>query len=361
MIRQHKRLRNFSTLINATFKKKKLPTIKEIARQLNISVSTVSRALHNHHSIGLSTRLKVQQLAKEMEYEPNQAAINFQQGKTFTLGVILPELGEAFFSDAISGIEDCATLEKYSVLMGQSHDDIEREIQLIHTMRKHRVDGLLISVAKSTDTYEHLKALQKYDIPVVFFDRIPAMDNIHYVACDLVSGTTKAVEYLLQKGHQVIGMINGPENLVGSTERLAGYIQTLARHKIRYDPQLVIHTDLSEAAVEEAMQKLTRYKKVPSAIVTFNDYVALHAIECIRKRKIKTARKISFVSFANHPMSIHSAQPPLASVEQFPYQQGQKAAETLIELLNLKAKGTDTNKTFYKIILQPQLMIHDKK
>jgi LacI family transcriptional regulator, repressor for deo operon, udp, cdd, tsx, nupC, and nupG len=340
---------------------KKLPTIKEIAKQLNISVSTVSRALHNHHSIGLGTRLKVQQLAKEMDYEPNQAAINFQQGKTFTLGVILPELREAFFSDAISGIEDCATKAKYSVLIGQSHDDIEKEIQLIQTMRNHRVDGLLISVAKSTNTYAHLQAIQKYGIPVVYFDRIPAMDDIHYVACNLVSGTSKAVEYLISKGHRVIGLINGPDNLVGSNERLNGYISTLAKHKIKYDPQLIINTDLSERSVEEAMQKIIRYKKVPSAIVAFNDYLALHAIEFIREQKIKAHKQMSFVSFANHPMSLHSAKPPLASVEQFPYIQGQKAAETLIDLLNLKSKGTDTNTAFYKIILEPQLIIHEKK
>src|SRR5882762_7035597 len=146
------------------------PTIKEIARRLNISASTVSRALHNHKRIGLRTKTKVQQLAKALNYEPNQTAIFFQQRKTFTIGVILPELSEAFFSSAISGIEDCATKNNYTVLMGQSHDNEEREKQLVETMKNHRVDGLIVSIAKNTANYEHFETLKKYGIPIVFFD-----------------------------------------------------------------------------------------------------------------------------------------------------------------------------------------------
>jgi len=115
--------------------KKSVPTIKEIAKRLNISVSTVSRALHNHHSIGLRTKMRVQELAKELNYEPNQTAISFKQGKTFTIGVILPQLSESFFSMAISGIEDFAKTKKYNVLLGQSHDDEQTEKQLVEAMK----------------------------------------------------------------------------------------------------------------------------------------------------------------------------------------------------------------------------------
>jgi len=129
-----------------------LPTIKEIAKELNISISTVSRALHDHPSIGLRTKMRVQELAKQLQYEPNQTAIFFQQGKTFTIGVILPELSEAFFSAAISGIEDAAHKSNYTVLLGQSHDSIDKEKQLIETMKKHRVDGLIISISKRVES-----------------------------------------------------------------------------------------------------------------------------------------------------------------------------------------------------------------
>ena len=159
---------------------KHITTIKEIAKQLNISPSTVSRALHDHKSIGLRTKANVQKLARELNYEPNQTAIFFQKGKTFTIGVILPELSESFFSTAISGIEDCANNNNYTVLMGQSHNLEEREKQLVETMKNHRVDGLIVSISKNTTDYEHFNILRKYDIPVVFFDRIPDMTNIHY-------------------------------------------------------------------------------------------------------------------------------------------------------------------------------------
>ena len=151
----------------------KLPTIKEIAKRLNVSISTVSRALHEHPSIGLRTKVRVQELAKELNYEPNQTAIFFQQGKTFTIGVILPDLSEAFFSSAISGIEDFASKNNYSVLMAQSHDNEETEKKMVATMKNHRVDGLLVSISKNTSCYDHFEMLKKNNIPVVFFDRIP--------------------------------------------------------------------------------------------------------------------------------------------------------------------------------------------
>src|SRR6201991_2365791 len=137
----------------------RLPTIKEIAKQLNVSVSTVSRALHDHPGIGLRTRMRVQKLAQELHYEPNQAAIFFKQRKTFTIGVVLPNLKEEFFSNAISGIEDVAKENKYHVFIGQSHDDVETEKQIVAAMKDQHVDGLIVSLSKHTKNYDHFLAL----------------------------------------------------------------------------------------------------------------------------------------------------------------------------------------------------------
>lgn len=344
--------------------KNQLPTIKEIAKQLNISISTVSRALHDHKSIGLRTKMRVKELAKQLQYEPNQTAIFFQQGKTFTIGVILPELSEAFFSAAISGIEDAAHKDNYTVLLGQSHDSVEKEKQLIETMKKHRVDGLLISISKNTSNYEHFEALQRYNIPIVFFDRIPKISNIHYVACNLVNGTVQAVNFLFKKGHRIIGMINGPEKLPATKERLDGYIQAMTKSRLKYDPSLVVNCDLTKEGVAAATEKLLIGKRRPTAIVAFNDYAALDAVQQAKKMKLKINKDVCFVSYANLPISNYTAHPPLASVEQFPYLQGQKATETLIELLQKKT-GDETegnsNGTFYRIILESQLMLHEGK
>jgi len=335
----------------------KVVTIKEIASKLKISPSTVSRALHNHKSIGLRTRTNVQQLAKELNYEPNQTAIFFQQRKTFTIGVILPELSEAFFSTAISGIEDCANKNKYTVLMGQSHDDAEREKQLVGTMKNHRVDGLIVSITKNTISYEHFEALKKYDIPIVFFDRIPSMQNIHYVACNMASGTTQAFNFLRNLGHKTIGMINGPMNLLASKERVEGYRNALTKARLKYDPSLIISSDLTTDNIYAVTEKLLSLKNKPTAIIAFNDYVLLDAVQAAKKMKLKINKDVSFVSYANLPISNYSAHPPLASVEQFAYQQGNKAMDIMLDLLS-KNKTDNESNTFYKIILEPQLVIH---
>ena len=336
-------------------------TIKEIAKRLNISFSTVSRALHDHPNIGLRTKTRVQQLAKELNYEPNQTAIFFQQRKTFTIGVILPELSEAFFSTSINGIEDTAEKNKYTVLLGQSHDSEEREKKILETMKNHRVDGVIISISKNTVNYEHFESLKKFGIPVVFFDRIPKMNDIHYVACNMISGTIQAVLYLIKKGHRVIGMINGPEKLFATQERKDGYMQSMTKSRLKFDPSLVVNSDLTLEGTQLAMEELLSSKRKPTAIITFNDYVALDAIQYAQKRKRKINKDICFVSFANLPVSTYSAFPPLASVEQHPYIQGQKATEILVELMNKSKEETPQNEAFYKIIIESQLILHDKK
>ncbi len=329
-------------------------TLKEIARILNISVSTVSRALHDHPSIGITTCQKVKKIAAELKYEPNQTAIFFQKGKTFTIGVILPELSEAFFSSAISAIEDTAYKRDYTVLLAQSHDSEQLEKQLVEKMKNHRVDGLLISIAKSTSSFEHFDMLRRYNIPVVFFDRIPSMPNIHYVACNMETGTIEAVNYLLKKGHRAIGMINGPKTLYASGERQEGYIKALVKNRLKYDPTLMTNCDLTEEGTIAAMEQMVNNKRKPTAIVTFNDYVALYAMKYAKQHHLE--KEISFVSYANLPLISYMENYPLASVEQFPYLQAEKATDILLTLLNNPKADLEENQAYYKIILESQLV-----
>jgi LacI family repressor for deo operon, udp, cdd, tsx, nupC, and nupG len=338
---------------------KRLPTIKEIARQLNISVSTVSRALHDHSSIGLRTKMRVQELASKLNYEPNQTAIFFKQGKTFTLGVILPNLSESFFSSAISGIEDFANSKKYNVLLGQSHDDEEREKRIVETMKNHRVDGILASVSKNTLNCDHFEALKTKNIPVVFFDRIPCMPDINFVACNLENGTEEAVDFLIKLKHKNIALINGPENMLATKERLEGFKNALKRNKIKFKPEYIFSTDLTSESTQKAMQHLLALKMRPSAIITFNDYVALDAMQFAKKAKVKINKEISFVSFANLPVYNYMEHLPLASVEQFPYLQGKKSAEMLIELLETNKYYPEINHTTHRILIDAKLEIHN--
>lgn len=329
-------------------------TIKEIAQRMNVSVSTVSRALHNHPSIGLRTRTQVQKLAREMHYEPNQAAISFKQGKTMTLGVILPNLGEEFFSIAINGIEDMATRNNYTVLIGQSHDDMQREMQIVDTMRRHRVDGIIVSLSKTTRSYEHFNQLKKYKIPVVFFDRVPDDPEAFCVSCNLENSSVELVDWLVSRGHTRIGFIKGPDTLIHSKQRLNGYFDGLKKHNLKADNSLVVSTDLSKKKTEDAVEKLLILKQRPTAIIAFNDYVALDAIRYARRLGIRINTDISFVSYANLPVTSYLDEPPIASVEQFPYQQAEFATGMLLQLIN--AKGDDEN-IEKKIVLESKVVM----
>lgn len=336
-------------------------TIKEIAKLLNISVSTVSRALNDHSSIGLVTKMRVKKLAKEMNYEPNQRAIQFLQGKSHTIGVILPELAESFFSAAISGIEDVAYKRNYTVLLAQSHDDPEREKLLVEKMKTQRVDGLLISVAKSSSTFEHFESFRKLNIPIVFFDRIPPLKNIHFVASNMETGTFDALNFLLKKGHRAIGMINGPQTLVASTERKNGYIRAMTSHRLKFDPSLMTNCDLTEAETIQAMDVLLNHKRKPTAIVTFNDYVALFAIRYARSLGLKINKDIDFVSYANLPIINYMDFTPIASVEQFPYKQGKKAADILMDLISQPKLETGTEQAYFNVIIASELVVGQHK
>lgn len=329
-------------------------TIKEIARRLNVSVSTVSRALHNHPSIGLRTKMQVQQLAKELNYEPNQAAISFKQGRSLIIGVILPNLGEEFFSIAINGIEDVATANQYTVLIGQSHDDTEKEKRIVESMRRHRVDGILISLSKTTSRYDHFEQLKKYNIPVVFFDRVPASGDFYSVSCNLKKSSVQLVDWLVNKGHHRIAFIKGPDSLQPSQERLDGYAEGLAKNRLPLQKELLVQTDLSKTHTRQAMRKLLSLKEPPTAVIAFNDYVALEAIKFARQQGVKVNKDMVFVSYANLPVTNYLDQPPLASVEQFPYQQAEKATAILLQLIQSKGEGEGLEK---RVVLESKVVV----
>lgn len=330
-------------------------TLKEIAKRLNVSVSTVSRALHNHPSIGIHTKMQVQKLAKELNYEPNQAAISFKQGKSMIIGVILPNLGEEFFSIAINGIEDVATKNNYTVLIGQSHDKTEREIKIVDTMRRQRVDGIIVSLSKTTTNYDHFEQLKKHKIPVVFFDRIPDLADAYTVSCNLENSSVELVDWLVERGHKLIGFIKGPDAIIHTTQRLNGYYDGLKKHKIKVEDSLVVSTDLTKIKTQDAMQKLLALKNRPTAVIAFNDYVALDAIQFTRSQGLKVNKDIFFVSYANLPITSYMDDPPIASVEQFPYQQAEKATGILLQLI--QSKGMDENIP-HKILLESKVVVN---
>jgi LacI family transcriptional regulator, repressor for deo operon, udp, cdd, tsx, nupC, and nupG len=322
-------------------------TIKEIAKKLNVSVSTVSRALSNNPRIGLGTRLKVQELAKAMEYEPNSKAIFFKQSKSFVIGVVVPNIREDFFSEAISGIEKVTMEQDYTILFGQSYDDMEKEKKVIAAMKKQRVDGLIISLSKTTNSFDHLASLTKVNIPIVYFDRVPPFEKAHKVYCNLYKSTLEMIEWLFKKGHRRIGFINGPSGLPASKERMKGYIDGISKQKIKIDMQLVEETDFSKEKTCEAMQKLLALPAPPKAIITFNDYVHMEAVKYAESQNIKINKDIVFTSYANLPITSYTAHPPVLSIEQYPKTQGEKAIEIMMKILETGNTSNGNDPFFY--------------
>jgi LacI family transcriptional regulator, repressor for deo operon, udp, cdd, tsx, nupC, and nupG len=335
----------------------KLPTIKEIAKRLNVSVSTVSRALSDHPRIGLGTKRRVQQLAKELNYEPNPKAISFKQKKSYVIGVILPYIREEFFSQAISGIETAAIEHEYTILFGQSYDDSEKEKNVVEAMKKQRVDGLIISLSKQTNNYDHLYSLEKYDIPVVYFDRVPPFQKVNKVFCNLYKGTVEMVGWLISRGYKRIALINGPDKLIASKERLEGYIEGYANKKLKVDMQLVEKTALSTESTHEAMKNLLSLKRPPNAIITFNDYVHMDAVQYAQRHNIQVNKDIIFLSYANLPITNYTTHPPLVSIEQYPYGQGERAMEIMIKILKDRFEHINENLCYVEE-MQATLVMH---
>lgn len=338
----------------------KLPTIKEIASRLNVSVSTVSRALSDHPRIGLRTKMRVQQLARELNYEPNAQAIFFKQKRTFVIGVILPFIREEFFSKAISGIETAAMEHEYTILFGQSYDDPEREKKVVEAMKKQRIDGLIISLSKKTTSYDHLTALEKYNIPIVYFDRVPPLQNAHKVHCNMYKGTVEMVAWLLSRGYKRIALINGPAKLEASKERLNGYIEGISRKKLKVDMQLVEESDFTKEGTFKAMKSLLHLKHPPTVIISFNDYVHMDAVQYAQMHHINVNKDIAFVSYANLNITSYTAHPPLASIEQYPTEQGEKAMEIIIRVLNEKGEDNSNKPEYYVEEIIPTLVVYQQ-
>jgi DNA-binding LacI/PurR family transcriptional regulator len=309
------------------------PTMKEIATRLGVSVTTVSRALQNHPRIGLRTREQVHDLVQKLGYVPNSTAIYLKKKCTYNIGVVLPYLTEQFFSLAISGIEDTATSEGYSVLVVQSRNNFERERAAITSLIKHGVDGIIVSVASETQTYLHLDEARRHGVPVVLFDRVIKRAPHSSVYSDIMVGAYEAIEFLIARGWTRIALLNGPNTLQATEERLRGYVKALQEHQIAINIQYIKSVNLTKEDTIRKTHELLNSPEVPQAILAFHDYIALDAMQVCKERGLQINRDISFVSFSNLSFCAYLDHPPIASIEQFPYEMGEKAAQILIDAI----------------------------
>lgn len=329
------------------------PTIHDIARELNISASTVSRALNDNPRISQKTKEKIKSVADSLGYRPNTMASNLRNKKSNTIGIVVPLINRHFFSSVISGVEDVAYKSGYNVVISQSNDNADKEINIVHSMFLNRVDGLIISIAMQTSNYDHLKLFRKKNIPLVFFDRaVPEMETDKIMVDDRAGGF-KVTQHLIDQGYQRIAHVGGPQNLLIYQLRLKGYADALEKNGVAYDPSLVLTSTLTSDEGIVAVKKLMSLPQPPDAIFCANDTVALSAMMYLRDSGIKIPQEMGIVGFSNEPSS-KVVSPPITTIVQPGFEMGQKAAELIIRQIENKEK-----KTFYNIILPTELEIRD--
>ena len=344
------------TILEEPIKMKKGVTIKDIARRLNMSVSTVSKALSDNVSISPLTKQRVKNLANEWNYVPNEAARHFKLNKSFTLGLILPNLLDQFYVLAVNGVEEIADKENYNVIISQSHEDVTVEAKITNLMIRNRVDGVIIAITKKTVDMCLFKKLQLVGIPVVFIAREPTEFGFNYVSTNNREGAFIATEFLIKKGHRRIGHLMGPKNMAISQMRLEGYRQALSKYKIAIDEKLVRSVDFTQASTIAAMKQLMQLTSPPTGIFTFKNYITLDAIEYLKKERPELLDKIDFVGFGNLPLLQYIDHKPAAVIDENSFEMGIKAAELLFTIM--QEENSATNITQQNIQIPCKLIVH---
>lgn len=313
-------------------KKESNITIHDIAKALNISGSTVSRALNNNSRISDKTKKAVNDMAKKLGYQPNALASNLRTSCTKTIGVIIPRINRHFFSSAITGIEEYAREKGYNVIICQSNDAEEREADCIQTLFASRVDGVISSVAINTINHEHYKTFTDRNIPLVFFDRIVDELETCKVVVDDFKGGFLAAEHLISKGCKRIAHISGPQHLNIYINRLQGYLKAMRKHNINTDENLIVESPLTREDGLACAKKLLESPNPPDAIFAANDTTALSIILYAKEKGIKIPEELAIVGFSNEPFSEYLS-PSLTTVEQSGFNVGIKATELLLDII----------------------------
>jgi LacI family transcriptional regulator len=312
--------------------KKKL-TLKDIGRELGISVSTVSRALKSHPDIAEETIRMVKEYAESHNYVPNFLAVNFRKNKTFNIGLIVPELVHHFFSTVISGAISEANRQGYNLLISQSNDILKDEILASRAMLNSRVDGLLISISNETVEGEHLKEFLNEGKPVVQFDKITDYLPTPKVIVDDFDGAYSAVKHLIDEGYTRIAHIRGRMDVKNSSERCAGYLKAIHDHKLESNPDWVKGCiKISDQEGYDFAKELMESKNPPNAIFCITDLVALGALRYLKENEYHIPKEIGLIGFSNWMLSRVST-PQLSSVDQHGYQMGVEATNLLIEMI----------------------------
>jgi LacI family transcriptional regulator len=330
-------------------------TIKDIAKALNLSASTVSRALRGSYEISTETKKQVLEYAEKINYRPNPIALSLKERRTRSIGVVVTEIANNFFSQAINGIESIAYNRGYHVIITQSHESQEREKVNVQHLASRGVDGLLISVSSETVDLSHLKELHEKGLPIVFFDRITDKIDTHKVVANNYLGAFHATEHLIFQGFKRIAHIASSPSLSITKERLEGYKEALLKHGIPFNEGLVKycnHGGMIAEEIEESMNILMKNKTRPDAVFTAADRITTICFGILKKLNLK--KGLGFTGFTNTNLGDIIC-PSLTAIRQPAFEIGQTATEFLITLIESKRPVTE----FETRVLETELVVRE--
>ena len=325
-------------------------TIYDIAKKLNITAATVSRALNNNPNISEATKELVMKTASKMNYEQNKLALALKSGKSNNVGVIVPRIDSNFFGSVIRGIEEELNPHGYHVIICQTNGDEAKEIANIDALLNSQVDGILISTS-SSETHAFERILKK-EVPLIFFDRKKTMKQVSSVTINDYEGGYKATQHLIDVGCKKIAHFSGDTNIEIFKDRFMGYQQALIDNDIDYLDEYVIRTKSSLEEGKKAIKKLLKLKNPPEAIFSASDFAALGAIQELKSKGFKIPTDFSVIGFANEPFT-KFMELSISTIDQFPLEMGRMTAKVFLEQVN----STDKVKIEKKVVLEPELII----
>lgn len=311
-------------------------TIKAIAQELNISLSTVSRALRGMPEVHADTRAAVHRLAAELDYQPNQLAKNLAHSRTRTIGVIVPNLGYHFFSAMLNSIEEAAMQAGYSVLVCQSNESHLREIINIQNLLRGQVEGFIISLARDTTNFEHVERLIRKGFPLVLFDRYAEGIEASKVIVNNHQAAFNVAEHLIEQGCQRIGFLAGPPNLLISNQRLSGFRAALAQHGMSVNEEYVLHCDYTQENAIAQTLRLMSLPQPPDGLLVVSDRVAFPAMFALQQKGVRIPDDLAIASFNNEPFAALQS-PSLTSVSQPIQEMGIETVRLLLRQLDAES------------------------
>lgn len=324
--------------------------LRELAKELNLSISAVSKALRDSHEISPATKALVMAKAKELNYEVNPFASGLRKQKTKTIAVVVPEIDNNFFALAIKGIESVAQEEGYHVLIYLTHEDMQKEVGITKLLQNGRVDGIIISLSSQTSDTDHLQKLKEKNLPFVFFDRVAENIDAPKVTTDDYESGMMATQHLINNGCKKISFLSISNNLSISNKRMNGYFDALKKNGLFIDESLVIDCGLNEQANKELIFKMLQKKNRPDGIFASVEKLALDTYHICNDLRIKIPEEIKIIGFSNLSTA-GLLNPSLTTITQPAFEIGKEAAGVLFKIIEKKGSQINLDKKIISSIL----------